>query len=477
MTWDDYGGALRLTVGEGVERVVGGLDADPEAWLDLDQGVREACRDAAWNPGHARWRALRELRPREGAYTPPALAFALCHADGRIREKALKEAEARPEVLPLVVVRCADWAGPVRLRARGLLRRMLTVERAVALTPLVLRLGRRAQGATAVGLVRDVLRPASAAELRPLLRHPNRRVRRFAVELAVSARLFTAVELARAAADDSDVVVQDLYADAALAAFPEDEAARDAVLEPLLAARNSRARSTGVTALRRTGRPARAEAFLTDRSPVVRACARWVLREHGIDPLPRYRALCADPADPAVPRGAPAGLAECGGREDARLLRPLLAHPAPAVRAGAVAALRRLDALDRAELLPLLDDPSAAVVREAATALLPDARALDPDALSRMLGPGGFPHRRRAAFRLLVAHGGLPALRAAVDLLDSPEERTRDRAARCLAAWEPPPDLPRGDPEVAALIEGSRDRIPRSRLPFLAWATGVDLAR
>jgi HEAT repeat protein len=477
VAWDDgYDGALRLALGEPVERVVGGPDAGPEAWLALDAGVRQALCDSSWEPGHERWRALRNLwLGGDGPYTPSSLALALCHRDGRVRERALKEAEAVPEVLPLVVVRCADWAGPVRLRARRLLARKLTVERAVALAPLVLRVGRRSRGEYAAGLVRDVLRHASAGQLRPLLDHPDRRARRFGVELAVRGELFTAAELARKAAADADIVVQDRCADAALAALPEEGPARDAVLEPLLTARNTRARSSGVTALRRAGRPQAAEAYLTDRSSMVRACARWVLREHGVDALPRYRALCADPADPALPPGAVPGLVECGGREDAALLRPLLAHPAAAVRAEAVAGLRKLDAVTWRELVPLLDDPSSAVVREAATALLPDAHRLDAAALTRMLEPGD--HRRRAAFRLLTAQGGRPALRAVVKLLDDPDALLRVQAAQRLGDWRPTPDIPKGDPETAALLEGVRDRVPRSRQALLAWATGVDLTR
>ncbi|MER5480637.1 hypothetical protein ABT026_27235 [Streptomyces sp. NPDC002734] len=475
-TADEYGGALRLAAGESVERVVGGLDADPEAWLALDAGFREAFRDSSWRPGAERWRFLRNLGlRREQVYSPSALVLALCHGDGRIREKALRQAEAHPQALPLVVVRCADWAGPVRLPARDVLARMLTVERAVALTPLVLRVGRRDRGDVAVGLVRDVLRQASAAELRPLLDHPDRRPRRFGVELALLGGLFTPVELARTAAADPDVVVQDLCADAALAALPEKGAAREAVLEPLLTARNSRARSTGVTALRRAGRPDLAEAYLSDRSTVVRACARWVLREHGVDPLPRYRALCADPADSAVPPGAVLGLAECGTRQDTALLRPLLAHPVAAVRARAVAALRMLDAVDRAELTPLLDDPAPAVVRETAKALLPDARSLDTAALVGMLASGGPAHRRRWGLTLLAAQGGLPALRATADLLDDEDEKMRVQASLRLRTWEPG-DRTKGDPEVAALLEHTRDHIPRSRLHFLTWATGATLA-
>ncbi|MFE0649891.1 hypothetical protein ACFVZH_15045 [Streptomyces sp. NPDC059534] len=44
----------------------------------------------------------------------------------------------------------------------------------------------------------------------------------------------------------------------------------------------------------------------------MRACARWVLRQAGSDPVPLYRAACA--AGDSVPSDAPLGLAECGDR-------------------------------------------------------------------------------------------------------------------------------------------------------------------
>ncbi|MER5514551.1 HEAT repeat domain-containing protein [Streptomyces sp. NPDC002763] len=197
--------------------------------------------------------------------------------------------------------------------------------------------------------------------------------------------------------------MQDLCAEAAVAALREgtcDDFTE--VVEALLGSRQPRVRSAGVTALRRTGRHADAEPYLTDRSAVVRACARWVLRQGGTDPAPLYRALCADPADRPA---AAVGLGECGVREDADLVRTLLAHPAPRVRACAVAGLRALDAVRVDDVRPLLDDPSAAVVRQATVALLPWADRL-PLELLRVLLPEDRPrHQRVAAIRLLRAVG------------------------------------------------------------------------
>lgn len=144
-------------------------------------------------------------------------------------------------------------------------------------------------------------------------------------------------------------------------------------------------RAAGVTALRAAGRADEAEPFLYDRSALVRACARWVLRQTGTDPLPLYRAACA--AGDAVPLDAPLGLAECGDRAaDADALWALTGHARPRVRASAVAGLRVLDAVrfDAAgfeRLAPLLNDDSPRVARAAALALAPWADHLPVGAL------------------------------------------------------------------------------------------------
>lgn len=102
-----------------------------------------------------------------------------------------------------------------------------------------------------------------------------------------------------------------------------------------------------------------------------------------------YRQRCTA-ADATLPPGAVIGLAECGNRADAGLLRPLLAHPAAGVRSRAMAGLWTLDCVDAKQLRPLLDDPAAGVVRETTAALLPSAKELPADwLLEAGLSTGG----------------------------------------------------------------------------------------
>lgn len=484
------GETAAVRVDRGVPLVKALDTTDPGAWTAFDVGVRQMLQyrraplPARARPATLLGRFLRRTGPvaaasdtrhspgpdRSGELDAEArLALAVCHPDGRMREAALDGTAEHPVLLPLLVVRAGDWAAPVRERARQLLGEVLDVGTAVGLAPVILRVGGRERGAFGLELLDGVLRRAPRERLLPLHTHTDRAVRRFALRSAVEVGLLSPGELARRASWDDDAVVQTLCADAAVAAVT-GEGDWDEVLEPLLGARGPRARAAGVTALRRAGRPGRAVGFLADRSAVVRACARYVVRQHGTDPLPWYRERCADPA---VPPGAVIGLAECGERADAALLRPLLAHPEPGVRARAVAGLRTLDAADTVRLLPLLDDPAPGVVREAATALLPSAGQLPDAPLMARLGAERDRHVRVAAFRLLDARGGVVALRAGVALLDDRDDKLRIRAGQSVQRWHPGADTPRGDPEVGELLDRAGRLFSDYVLKRRKWEAGL----
>ncbi|MFJ2569472.1 HEAT repeat domain-containing protein [Streptomyces halstedii] len=445
--------------------------ADPADWLALDAGVREA----AWHRPEflAGWEQSAPLPADLTQLGESRLALALCHRDGRIRQEAVRQSVRYPGLLPLVVIRCADWVEPVREHARQLLRDALDVDSALDLASLILRVGRRDRGAFGVEVLGQILRQASHGQLAVLFADPDRIVRRFAYRLAIDGRLLRSAELARAAARDQDTVVQDLCATAALTALG-DEDAYECVLPPLLSARNPRTRSAGVTALRRAGRSEQAEQFLSDRSALVRACARYVVRQQGGDPAAWYRQRCTAPDEPELPPGAVIGLAECGNRADAGLLRPLLVHPAAGVRARAVAGLRALDCVDAKQLRPLLDDPAAGVVRETATALLPSAKELPADWLLERTNREWPRHVRVGAFRLLDARGGIVALRAAVGLLEDPDVKLRLWAGQSVQRWRPSPDEPHGDAEVGGLLDRSRHLFSDYVLRRRKWEAGMD---
>ncbi|OEJ35538.1 hypothetical protein BGK67_07525 [Streptomyces subrutilus] len=440
----------------------------PLSWMAFDAEIRRG--RSPWHPGP---RAADRVEVR------------LCHPDGRIREAAL----ALPRLpMPLVVIRCADWAPAVRKRARQVLSAALAADPAhtlIDLTPLVLRLARRERGVWARDLFEGALRagpvpapwwrparpgqwwrPARAARtvtgeepdtvLAWLRRSGDLPTRRFATRITLDVGLFGVRELARRAGAERDPATALLWGDAALAALAAD-GPDDQAIDSLLHAHIPMVRAGGVTALRRAGRAAEAADHLADRSGLVRACARWLVRQAGGDPYTLCRALVEDPA--RVTRYAVTGFAECAGRADVPLLRALLERPGRdggAVRAAAVAGLRALDADDADLLRPLLDDPSPAVAREASLGLVRVAGQLPADWLAARIAPGLPPHTRRAAYRVLHARGGIDALRASVELLTDPDPGLRQVAAQRLQSlWSPerPPLLPLRDPEVGALLD------------------------
>ncbi|MEH0511537.1 hypothetical protein QA942_21070 [Streptomyces sp. B21-106] len=418
--------------------------AGPRAWLALDQGARQPDLHA-WD-GLAHWERVVPLPADLSLLDEPRLALALCHRDGRTREAALEPAARYAGLLPLVVVRCADWAAPVRERAREVLGERLGPADAETLAPLILLLARRERGRFAADLLTELLRAGPRGPLTGLLSHPDLAVRRFAHRLAVEQKLLSPGELALAAHRDPDTVVQRLCADAVLACLAADGADPDDTIGLLLTARGAAVRAAGVTALRRAGAPERAAGFLGDRSAVVRACARYVVRQHGGDPAAWYRERCAAPAvlspgadlapgavlspEGALEPGAVLGLAECGERADAEVLWPLSRHPDARVRSRAVAGLRMLDADDVRRLWPLLDDPAPGVVREVVASVLPSAEAVPAPWLTERVGAGWPPHVRFAAFRLLVRRGGDLRRGALLALLDDPDPELRRRAAQ-----------------------------------------------
>ncbi|MGW9452201.1 hypothetical protein [Streptomyces sp. NPDC055632] len=400
--------------------------ADAGAWSDFDENVRAELRWGRSVPPVRTW------FPGDPDRRPTAVetAVALCGPDGRAREAALSFARGLPELLPLVVVRCADWAGPVRERARSVLRAELPglpPEAFGGLLAVALLTGGRLRGDAARTLLTGTLREGPESRVAALLGSGDRGVRRLAHRIGVERGLLTPDRLAETAAADPDAVVQDLCANAVLATVRD--AADGALLAPLLRSRQGRVRAAGVTGLRRAGRAAEAGPFLYDRSASVRACARWVLRQTGTEPLPLYRAACA--TGDGVPDDAPLGLAECGDRAvDVPALWALTGHERPRVRASAVAGLRRLDAVRVDPLVPLLDDGSARVVRETVTALLPWADRLPADALLRRATAGPVPHVRKGALRLLAETGGAAFREAARVLADDPDPKLRARARR-----------------------------------------------
>lgn len=456
------------------------LTGRPRAVLRLDAALR---RTSPYPFGHPSTpgRVAGDGWALTAGAGPLALALASCHRDGRIRERAvvrmellLRQHEPPSELVPFLVLRTADWAGPVRHRARGALAALLHEEPEAlvpAAAPLTLLIIRRERGDFARRqLMSAVLSTPGTALLESLLIAPDARLRRFALRTALADRRLPLRTLVTIAQQDRDPRCRQLAAEAAV---------RDAVwteqtdlLRKLAASVHQNVRVLALTGLVRRGLPAEAVPFLGDTSALVRAVAREAARRTGTDALAWYRAAVRAPAP-----GAIAGLAETGRAEDAALLTPLLGHRRTAVRAAAVRGLRTLDAVPVEATVPLLRDPSAKVIREATAALRTRLGRLPAGLPASLLADRDRAAVRRAGYRLLDEPDAPRMLRTCLGIAADPDPRLAQWAADAAAvlirglhasprragtsgaapAFDPAPDERR---ELLALAEAAAARVP-----------------
>ncbi|MBQ0902042.1 hypothetical protein KBX63_08455 [Micromonospora sp. U21] len=364
------------------------------------------------------------------------------------------------EVMPFLVVRTADWVGPVRDRARAGLAVLLADDAAVylpAVLPMALRLEARLRAGFAVAQVRVAVLAATEQLWRGLLGSGDRRERRFVFDVVLAQGRLRLPELVALAESDPDVGVRARAAEAAC---------RDAVwtrrhdvLRRLARSARAEVRVVALTGLVRVGQDADVAGYLDDDAPLVRAVARDAARRLRVDVREHYR-TAVGAGEP--PLGSIAGLAETSSGTNAHLLRRLLGHERARIRARAVRSLRLLDAAVAGELVTLVRDPSPAVVREVTMALRPVAGAL-PQALPWELLRDGRVELRRAGYRLLRGRGVGIELRAALILAIDADPRLAERgkadairitrdAARTAWSSAPRPELQATATEHAELV-------------------------
>ncbi|MEU8679617.1 hypothetical protein [Streptomyces sp. NPDC048560] len=446
----------RLLLGKPLSAV---LDtSDPEAWAEVDRwiGTATARRREPLPPGvllrnrqgdgagSADWTAAprwdEETHDVTWSRFPPSepeIAIVLCHHRWEAREAALAFTVGRPALLPLLLVRCADSHPRVRERARRLADRALgsSAAQASESVSLVLRLSLRPHGGWALERVMAAADPLPTGLEAPFHTNPVARLRVLGARLALERDLLTPAELTELALTAPDRAVRHLCTAALLGGVTT--APPRQLMNRLLHASSAVTRSSAVTALHRAGRGGEATAYLSDPSARVRSAARLVLGLEGEDPLPHYRALCADAGTPGPPPGALLGLAETGAADAAALLRPLAAHPEGRVRNAALAALLMTDAQSPDELMAAMEDPHPPVVRTARKALVPYVLLVPEDWLVSLIAPGRPRHVRRAGLHLLCAHGlGLrKRVLSALELDEDPEVAYEAQRAR----YEPLP--------------------------------------
>lgn len=393
---------------------LGVLARAPGALITVDRQARHSTTSVA---------VLQAMAAKE--HDVVAVALASLHADGHVREHAVRAMQARPDPLfaPFLVLRAVDWVRQVRDPARYAVATLLAEDSALHLSlmlPIGVRVNARARSRFVMNqLVAAVL--AAPPSTRLMLAGGGSTAQRrliFDLDRAQGRlRLGALVELAES---DPDPRIRAQAAESACREAVWTE--QITVLRRLSRGSRTEARVTALAGLLRLGLYTDVIEHLDDRSALVRAVAREGARRAGVDAVAHYR-------DAAPTPGSIAGFAETMSPSDVARLFPLLGHADRAIRAEAVRGVRRLGGVTPDLIGPLLRDPAPAVVREAAAALRPIAARL-PERLPWDLLAEPRPELRRAGYRLLNGRTPLIRLRAALTLTldDDPDLARRARA-------------------------------------------------
>ncbi|GLF94990.1 hypothetical protein [Streptomyces yaizuensis] len=482
---------------------------DPARWERLDSSLHWSSRGHG-KGGRLHWAANeRWLGIADGTGGPgsvadgfpsvPELAIGLGHHGERVLRAALPAASGRPELLPLLLMRCAHGAPAVRNEARRLLEAELSspVAELPELLPLALLLSTHRHGRWGWRLLRRLLGAAAADETaRRACADPHDGLRRAAVTHALSRRLLTGEQLAAVIEREPHPYIRELAVagglqDGLLAsellvrlvsrdreprirALVWRTGVRDGLFAPEHLARlaaGARDRTVrGVCTdmvLRavRTGHPERfglMDVLLGAVYGATRAAAVAVLPELGRgaeleahlgDSAPvvqetAYRALVTAGRDPrallrarcADPAGVPsyllAFLVRHAEAGDAALFRSVLAGPGGSrVRTVALAGLHRLGRVPREELLRLLGDPHPGVVDQVLRWLLPCAEDLPESRIAALLAPANPRHVRRAGVWLAEWYERQGRIRLLTPYAGDPDPWIGGRARWAARGW------------------------------------------
>lgn len=367
------------------------------------------------------------------------LGVASLNGSGYVREAALSALGqiGAPQSLPFVLLRLADWVGPVRQRAHEALKLVLpvvTVREVVRHYHLVDRLVR----AERVDLSHIW------AEIADWLRAPERRAELTACsdDAELKERLFCwrvrEPEL-RECPELADELVADRLVDIRLWALRHIDWARQPGerLTRLLQDKASRVRFRALRAFPEAAwHKVQGAVFesLFDPAPGPRALARFLLSKHGDKNLGEHYRERVGAGSP-VEAGAIAGLGETGNKSDFELVEPFVGDPKPKVRAAALSALSKLRPEESGDHVVAGLSDASSNVRKACVRILTRKRDLSIRDKVRGVLRRGTPDGQRASLRVIVWYGGLDGLADLLLALCDGNQELRDAATVHVATW------------------------------------------
>ncbi|MBE1549066.1 hypothetical protein GGC64_003090 [Mycobacterium sp. OAS707] len=482
----NHGGSLYDTARALVPLALDGADPDaalrvlsamrPRTWLRLDVELRSLRH--IFRPGDE-WRQITDAA-WAGANSV-ALLLTACSGDGRQRQRSVQSPLMRSDqrLLPVLLIRTADWAKPVRDDACQALPPALDsadtegLMRAISVAMVMTDWQR---GDVAIAAVTEAMRTRSDGMLDAARISADVRVRRLAYRVWLESSRTDSDAIIAAALTESDIICQRLSVDAAVRAAVRT-GRRDA-LDRLLTSRFARVRVEALAGLVQIGHPEAGEAFLADRSAMLRATAQWAMRRAGRDAAERYRAMLAS-GDDSVVRAAVAGLGECGTADDAQLVARFIRHARPRIRAEAIRAVRRVGGT-LGPVADMLSDSAPVVVRAVADAVIGQPDLAPADRLWELLAADQPAHVRRTAFRLLTARDTWTRIEADLWGVIDFNERLRAHARSDLTGWldreastayQMPPESTRE--RLYRLIDAAEPNIGTSQARLLRWHLGL----
>lgn len=360
-----------------------------------------------------------------------------CSQDGHRRVSAVAGLAMPADglLLPVLVLRTADWVPQVHERARRSLTAALRsagTSALLAAASVATAMGSWARGGHAVEAVAGGLRAASDGVLASARTHQDIGVRRLVYRLWLESGRSRHEEVTRAALSEQDGVCRLLCAEWLVADAVRDR--RVDVLEGLLREGSAKVGIETLTALVKLGRPETGVAHLADRSVMMRATAQWAVRRAGRSPAVIYRNALAADSPAGRTRALVAGLGECGTHQDVDVLLPFLEHPSPRVRAEAVRAVRRLDG-PLTRIARMLADPAPVVVRAVKQALRSEPDVVPAARLWELLTAESPPHVRLGAYEQLRAKDTWTRVHVDLHLLAARDVELGHRAQADLIDW------------------------------------------
>jgi HEAT repeat protein len=429
----------RLAVSK-IEDAVGKLDS--QGLVRLDETVRErsGCDSPWWDITPAAATTI----ARQSQRSTPVLGLLSLHPNGHVREQAVRELamNSTGDELPFLALRANDWVSQVREAACGALHARVRIDYAEHLLrylPLLVRLEHGVRysqpdlvGKVAALLLEEGARPAFLSALKTL----GVRERR-ACWTNAWRRPELFVDVADIALEDNDPAIR---RSAARVLAASDEGTLVRYLDRLQSDVTSAVRATAAEAMgRRLGaKMATAlERLALDTNATVRETARYYLkRVHPVDFVPLYFQHLGD-AHPDIRRGAILGIAEVGGRDDARSLARFLASPSSRERRASLRAVARLDREGFAEsIVRALSDPSPKVSAAARDALAGQPPLAREPLLAERFRDGTAPvHVRINALRLLGGGGKWRGLSYLIEAASADEATIREWAVKSVGRW------------------------------------------